>query len=220
VGFPAGKTKTMVLDVSSILKRDDPRLRISSTLCLYWDSIRLSVGEDAAQVTTALPVHGSRLWARGFSAPLPSESDTSPEMFDWDTHADQPRWNQHPGAYTRYGDVLALLETVDDQFVIMGAGDALELRFDASLLPPLPEGWTRDYLVYLDGWAKDRDPNTLSALEVEPLPHHGMGTYPPPPGLEYPDDAEHRAWREKWNTRKAYPHVIPLSPRREREWSE
>ncbi len=220
VGFPAGKTKTMVLDVSSILKRDDPRLRISSTLCLYWDSIRLSVGEDATQVTTALPVQGARLWARGFSAPLPSESDTSPEMFDWDTRSEQPRWNQHPGAYTRYGDVLTLLETVDDQFVIMGAGDALELRFDAGDLPPLPEGWTRDYLVYLDGWAKDRDPNTLSALEVEPLPHHGMGIYPPPPGLEYPDDGEHRTWREEWNTRMAYPHVIPLSPRREREWSE
>lgn len=220
VGFPAGKTKTMVLDVSSILKRDDPRLRISSTLCLYWDSIRLSVGEDAAQVTTALPVHGSRLWARGFSAPLPSESETSPEMFDWDTRADQARWNQHPGAYTRYGDVQALLESVDDRFVIMGAGDALELRFDAGDLPPLPEGWIRDYLVYLDGWAKDRDPNTLFALEVEPLPHHGMGMYPPPPGLEYPDDEEHRAWREEWNTRRAYQHVIPLSPRREREWSQ
>lgn len=220
VGFPAGKTKTMVLDVSSIVNRDDPRLRIASTLCLYWDSIRLAVGDDAAQVTTGLPVHGSHLWARGFSAPLPSESDTSPEMFDWDAPADQPRWNQHPGAYTRYGDVLELLETVDDQFVIMGAGDALELRFDASDLPPLPEGWTRDYLVYLDGWAKDRDPNTLSALEVEPLPHHAMGIYPPPPGMEYPDDAEHRAWRRKWNTRQAYPHVIPLSPRREREWSE
>ena len=31
-------------------------------------------------------------------------------------------------------------------------------------------GWVRDYLVFLDGWAKDRDPNTVEALEVEPLP--------------------------------------------------
>jgi len=220
VGFPAGKTKTMVLDVTAILKREDPRLRVASTLCLYWDSIRLAVGDDAAQITTSLPVTSSRLWARGFSSPLPAQSEHSPERFDWDQLADQARWDQHPGLYTRYGEVLPLLGEVDDQFVIMGAGDALELRFDGRDLPPLREGWTRDYLVYLDGWAKDRDPNTLSALEVEPLPHHGMGVYPPPPGLEYPEDEAHRAWREQWNTRAAYQHVIPLSPQREREWSQ
>ena len=48
VGFPAGKTKTMVIDVGEILVRDDPRLRVSSTLRLYWDSIRLAIDADDA----------------------------------------------------------------------------------------------------------------------------------------------------------------------------
>src|SRR5262249_14952276 len=32
IGFPAGKLKTMVVDVGELLNRDDPRLRLSSTL--------------------------------------------------------------------------------------------------------------------------------------------------------------------------------------------
>ena len=31
VGFPAGKTKTMVVDVTQILDKHDPRIRIAST---------------------------------------------------------------------------------------------------------------------------------------------------------------------------------------------
>ncbi len=219
VGFPAGKTKTMVLDVGEWFERDDPRLRISSTLCLYWDSIRLAVGDDEPQRTVSLPPTSARLWARGFSRPIPDRHPTEPERFDWDAISEEARWDQHPGNYTRYGEVLPLVTSTDDRFAILGSGDALELRFDASGLPPVPEGWTRDYLLFLDGWAKDRDPNTLSALTVKPLPHHGMGIYPPPPGAEYPTGPEDQAWQDEWNTRPAYRHIIPLSPRRERDWS-
>ena len=57
-----------------------------------------------------------------------------------------------------------------------GSGDALTVHFDAADCPPLPAGWTRDYLLFLDGWAKDRDPNTLEALAVEPEPLFGVRT--------------------------------------------
>jgi hypothetical protein len=218
VGFPAGKTKSMVLDVSGLLSREDPRLRIGSTLRLYWDSIRLAVGPDGPQRTTALEPSSARLWPRGFSAPIASGRDDLPERFDWDVRAAFPRWNQHPGRYTRFGETLPLVTAVDDRFVILGSGDALELRFDADDLPPVPEGWTRDYLVFLDGWAKDRDPNTLEALAVEPLPFHGMSGYPYGSDERFPDGPEHRAWRAEWNTREAFEHIVPLAPRREAEW--
>ena len=50
----------------------------------------------------------------------------------------------------------------------------MRLTFDASALPPLPEGWVRDWLVVLDGWDKDADKNTVAGQMVEPLPFHGM----------------------------------------------
>ncbi len=60
----------------------------------------------------------------------------------------------------------------------MGSGDELQLLFDARALPPLPPGWTRDYLLQVDGWAKDRDANTAFSQTVEPLPFHGMTATP------------------------------------------
>ena len=218
VGFPAGKTKSMVLDLSEVLNPADPRLRIGSTLRLYWDSIRLAVGGDEEQRTTSIACSSADLWARGFSQPLPAERADLPERFVWEERSLRPRWNQHPGRYTKFGEVLELVTTVDDRFVVMGAGDALTLRFDAAALPPLPDGWTRDYLVFFDGWAKDRDPNTVEALTVEPLPFHGMSAYPYPADEAFPDTPAHRAWREQWQTREAFELIVPLSPERRSEW--
>jgi len=208
----------MVLDVSEILNRDDPRLRISSSLRLYWDSIRLAVDDDDAELrVTSLAPSSAELWQRGFSARVDPRED-EPELFDWDRLATEARWDQHPGLYTRHGEVRPLLDAIDDRFVIMGSGDCLTLRFDARELPPVPAGFVRDYLVFLDGWAKDRDPNTIEALEVEPLPFHAMSGYPYGADETFPDDELHRAWREEWNTRRAYPWVIPVSPTRQAQW--
>ena len=204
VGFPAGKTKTMVLDVTQLLLRDDPRLRVFCTLQLFWDSIRLAVDDDDAELlTTHLEPSSSRLWRRGFSGPLESLRPNQPERFDWDRLARIPRWNPHPGLYTKLGEVLPLLTEIDDRFVIMASGDCLTVRFDAAELPPLRPGFRRDYLVFLDGWAKDRDPNTVEALYVEPLPFHGMSGYPYRADENFPADEQHRAWRREWNTRDA-----------------
>ena len=214
IGFPAGKRKTMVVDVSDLLVRDDPRLLLSSTLQLYWDSIRLAVDDDDAELrVTSLEPASAELWARGFSEPLPVMGVPGMDWFEWDRVAEEPRWNQHPGLYTRYGETLPLLGAVDDRFVIMGSGDALHVRFDAALAPPLRPGFVRDYLVFLDGWAKDRDPNTLEALYVEPLPFHGMSGYPYGDDERFPDDAAHRSWRVEWNTRLSTRWLEPLRPR-------
>ncbi len=213
LGFPAGKLKTMVVDVTDALDRDDPRLRIFSTLRIHWDSIRLAVdADDAPLVTTAIEPASALLWERGFSAPDPARSQHGLEWFRWDALEPGPRWNQHPGLYTRHGETLPLVTSIDDCFVILGAGDCLTVRFDASLAPPLPDGWQRDFLVFLDGWAKDRDPNTLEALYVEPLPFHGMSGYPYRPDERYPDDEAHRAYRREWNTRPARRWIEPLVP--------
>lgn len=219
VGFPAGKTKTMIIDVSDIIPREDPRIRLGSTLELYWDCIELATcNDDAALWTHPLEPIGAELWSRGFSEPMIPEREDLPLFFEWDKVASRPRWNQHPGLYTRFGDALPLLGEIDDQFVIMGSGDALTLRFDAKALPPVPKGYVRDYLVFLDGWAKDRDPNTHEALEVEPLPFHDMSGYPYSAEESFPKTPEHETWRKEWNTRREHQWIVPLSPAREAEW--
>jgi len=214
IGFPAGKLKTMAVDVAPFLDRADPRIRLFCTLQLYWDSIRLATdADDAPLVTTSLEPLSAELWQRGFSRTLTREfaPGHTAAWFEWDELERFPRWNQHPGLYTKLGETLPLVTAIDDQFVIMGSGDALTVRFDSRSLPPLPAGWRRDFLVFLDGWAKDRDPNTLEALFVEPLPFHGMSGYPYRSDERFPDSEAHRAWRREWNTRPATRWIEPLA---------
>ena len=208
VGFPAGKTKTMVVDVSDLLPRADPRLRIFTSLRLYWDAVRLAVDDDDAELhVTPIEPASAELWRRGFSELIQDERPEQPARFQWNRLAPRPRWNPHPGFYTKYGETLPLISAIDDQFVVMGSGDALHVEFDASLAPPLPAGWRRDFLLFLDGWAKDRDPNTVSALHVEPLPFHGMTGYPYGKDEEFPRTPETKAWKRQWQTRMPEPWI-------------
>ncbi len=215
VGFPAGKTKTMLVDVAGLLDPEDPRLRIFCTLQLHWDRIALATcGDDAERTLTEVEATSAVLRPRGFSAPVLTHDPGLPERFEWDRVTTQPRWDPHPGRYTRFGEVLPLLEEVDDRYVVMGTGEAIELVFPAGGVPALPAGWRRDYLLFLDGWAKDRDHNTLEAETVEPLPFHGMSGYPYGPDEGFPDEETHRRWREEWQTREARPLIQPLAPGR------
>ncbi len=92
----------------------------------------------------------------------------------------------------------------------MGSGDELRLIFDASKLSPLPPGWTRDFLLKVDGWAKDRDPNTAFSQTVEPLPFHGMTRYPYPATEHFPQDQSHLNYQHDYNTSPAFRLIRPL----------
>ena len=83
----------------------------------------------------------------------------------------------------------------------MNAGDEITLQFDASALPQLQDGWSRDFMFYNDGWLKDGDLNTARGQTVEPLPFHGMTSYPAGAENAYPLDKDHAAYRKQYNTR-------------------
>ena len=110
-------------------------------------------------------------------------------------------WNPTPGLYTRYGPVDELLREVDDRLVLMGSGDEVALRFQA--FAPPPSGWSRDFLLKVDGWAKDRDPNTAFSQTVMPLPFHAMSRYPYPANEHYPRDLPHDNYQRAYNWRPA-----------------
>jgi hypothetical protein len=105
------------------------------------------------------------------------------------------------GRYTRTGDVRSLLTRTDDLFVIAKPGDELSLSFDAVAEQPLPQGWTRTFLLVADGFSKEMDINSASPDRVEPLPFHAMTTYPYGAREKYPDSRAHRDYRARYNIR-------------------
>jgi tetratricopeptide (TPR) repeat protein len=211
MGIPAGKPKTIVVDLSGKFLSASREVRIETNLCVYWDEIFLS-GETAEPATTLteLAPATAALRFRGFSRPVIHPERKQPESFDYQTWMPLSMWNPTPGLYTRYGDVRPLLEDVDDRMVVMGSGDEVRLLFDARSLPALPSGWRRDFLLKVDGWAKDADANTAFSQSVEPLPFHGMSRYPYPEGESFPGGAVHRLYREHYNTRPALRLIRPL----------
>ncbi len=212
MGIPAGKPKTMAVDLTGKFLSSSRQVRIVTNLCLYWDEIFLSNDAAAPEVRMAGVDAGSaELRLRGFSRATIHPRREQPESFEYAKWSAGGQWNQTPGFYTRYGDVRELVRGVDDRLVIMGAGDELQLEFDAAGLPALAAGWRRDFLLLVDGWAKDADANTAYSQTVEPLPFHAMSAYPYPAGERYPEDPAHREYRKRYNTRPAVRLVPELA---------
>jgi hypothetical protein len=171
---------------------------------VFWDEIFL--GQDVGRpraLMTRVPTNSAELRFRGFSEAKVYPRRAQPDEFLYATSNPTSLWNPTPGLYTRYGNVDELVEAPDDRFVIMGSGDELKLEFRADSLPQLRQGWKRDFILKVDGWAKDRDPNTAFSQTVEPLPFHAMTKYPYSENEHYPADATHQVYRRKYNTRPA-----------------
>jgi hypothetical protein len=94
--------------------------------------------------------------------------------------------------------------------VIMGAGDEVALRFEAAALPPVLDGWKRDFLLFVDGWAKEQEANTAFGDSVEPLPFHDMSGYPYGPGERYPAGPSYEAYLREYIKRPALRLIRPL----------
>ncbi len=209
MGMPAGKPKTIAVPLKFLSA--SRKLRIVTNLCVYWDEVFLS--ENTAPPTVnrrEAALLSADLHFRGFSESVIDPDRKQPDTYLYANVSSTSFWNPTPGLYTRYGDVRELAKDIDDKLIIMGSGDELKLHFRADAFPPLPEGWTRDYLLKVDGWAKDRDPNTAYSTTVEPLPFHAMSVYPYPKSEAYPNDAAHEQYRKQYNTRPALKLIRPL----------
>jgi len=207
MGLPAGKPKTIVVPLENLTSG---KLRIVTNLDVHWTDVFLT--PDTAVPTHKLhisPMKSANLRFRGFSGVTIDPTRQQPEKFHYDRVSPTSMWNPTPGLYTYYGAVDELVGTLDDRIAIMGSGDELVLRFNANL-PPVPAGQQRDFLLKVDGWAKDRDPNTAFSQTVEPLPHHRMTTYPYPATEAHPGGS----WIRKYNTRPALRLLRPLVTQR------
>lgn len=208
IGIPAGKNKTICIDLTGKFLSADRQVKIATDMQIYWDSAFFAVGGEAVPIrVTELPATHAHLHYRGFSK-MYRPTLHAPHLFDYSEVETAKQWRDLAGNYTRYGEVTPLLEKIDDMYVILNAGDEMTVEFDAKRLPPLKSGWKRDFILHSDGWDKDGDINTLSSQTSTPLPFHGMSTYPYPDTEGYPETPKHLRYLLEYNTRRVT-HELP-----------
>jgi Flp pilus assembly protein TadD len=205
IGFPAGKDKTMVIDLAGIFPTRDRHVRIRTSMQVYWDQASVVEGarsteQGAARVTSLAP-SSADLHYRGFSRMYRRGGRYGPHWFDYADVTRESPWRPITGSATRFGDVRPLLERSDDQYIVMVPGDEATVEFDAAALKEPSPGWKRTFFLYSDGWIKDSDLNTAHGTTVEPLPYHAITSYPYAPGDAYPTDSARQRYQREYNTR-------------------
>lgn len=210
MGFPAGRKKICLFDLTNVFKSGIPRrLRLRTNLEIYWDSLEWAVGIPSTELkTTRLDPYVADLHHRGYSV-INQRNDSSPEVPDYNRLASSKQiWRDLIGYYTRFGDVRELLLRADDRYVMMNAGDEMSFRFAEQ---PAPQaGWVRDYVIIGDGWIKDGDYNSTFSKTVLPLPYHAKNEYTTRP-TRLEDEWVYRRFPEDWqnyHTRYVTPAVF------------
>ena len=208
VGFPAGKNKTILIDLEGLFPRNGARrARLSTNMEIFWDRLGWAVGRSGVTVSTRqLLPDVAELRYRGYSR-TEQKDQSSPELPSYALEGTAPRWRDLEGYYTRFGDVRELLLGVDDRYVIMNAGDELMLRFAAVATAA---GTVRDFVMVTDGWEKDGDFNTTFSRTVLPLPTHSNPRYDRAPRALEDDPVyqRHAADFARFHTRYVAPGAV------------
>jgi tetratricopeptide (TPR) repeat protein len=201
LGFPAGGPRTMTADLTGKLPPGTQRIRISTNLQIYWNSILIDRTNQEQDVhLSPVPLARADLSFHGF--PLKIEGKPPGNvMYVYEKSSPTGPYTRPAGTYTRNGDVLSLLTSLDDRLVVFGSGDEVALDFDPSSLPNLPYGWVRDYFFVANGYEKDMDFYAYDFTSVDPLPFHDMGAYPYPSDKPFPLDDAHLNYILEYNTR-------------------
>lgn len=207
IGFPSGKTKAMVVDVTEAVTEEPLRFRIRSSMELYFDAAFAIVNEaDVATTVQPCRLEHADLHYRGFSRRVYAPESLfrqgyAPEGYDYSVVKTEPQWNEMLGRFTRYGEATELLKSQDDCLVVMGPGDELTVEF-AVPEKAVPEGWVRDFVLYNVGWDKDADLSTVYGQSSEPYPTRAMPQYPLNVEQEREFSEEYGRWLREYQTRE------------------
>jgi hypothetical protein len=207
IGFPSGKTKAMVVDVTEAVSEEPLRFRIRSSMELYFDAAFAIVNEaDVATTVQPCRLEHADLHYRGFSRRVYAPESLfrqgyAPEGYDYSVVKTEPQWNEMLGRFTRYGETTELLKSQDDCLVVMGPGDELTVEF-AVPEKAVPEGWVRDFVLYNVGWDKDADLSTVYGQSSEPYPTRAMPQYPLNVEQEREFSEEYTRWLQEYQTRE------------------
>jgi Tfp pilus assembly protein PilF len=209
IGIPVGRPQTVTVDLTGKFLSANREVRIVTNMRIYWDQILVdtSNGTQPTQFARLDPERADLRW-RGFSAEVTPDG-REPFGYNFERVSFASPWKVMTGHYTREGDIRELLLKSDDMFAICRSGDEISLSFDAKRLEPLPQGWTRTFLLYADGFSKEMDINSASPDQILPLPFHGMSRYPYKWPEQYPLTAARLRYLEQYNTR-VVTSAVPL----------
>jgi hypothetical protein len=206
MGFPAGGPRTMTADLTGKLPRGTEKIRITTNLQVYWDNILIDRAEQPSRNRsenprlTPVPLAQADLEYHGYPLKIEGKPAGNVQYIYEKASATGP-YTRPFGTYTRYGDVTPLLTKTDDKLAVFGSGDEVQLDFDPSNLPALPQGWVRDYFFAANGYEKDMDFYAAEGNFVAPLPFLSMGEYPYTPKKSFPLDDAHVNYLLEYNTR-------------------
>lgn len=220
IGWTRGDRKTLAVDLSQL---DWPtgryELRLSTgtqgggktVWCL--DRVRLVEAAPAPVELVRVGLSRADLDYRGAPTLLDPRPDT-PRVSRNDGGGELAT-AEGPGTYgrfTRYGEVTPLLESSNDQLVVMRQGDLVTLHFED--IPATPEGLETSLflgasLVFKPRVVVGRKHPTELTQWVEPMPRHGLGRYEL--GATMERDRAYLDYLARWNTREVYPHQRRLA---------
>jgi len=128
MGFPAGLPRTMVADLTGKLPAGTRRIRISTNLQIYWDSILVDrTAQDSKFTVHPVQLDHAKLGFRGY----PRQTEGVPAgnvQYVYEDVSSTGPYARQAGTYTRYGDVLPLLTSYDDRFAVFGSGEEVALN--------------------------------------------------------------------------------------------
>jgi Tfp pilus assembly protein PilF len=225
-GFPAGKAKTLLLDLTDRFPTPDHRLRMTTNLEIYWDRLAVAFGsreerttegerergrEGVTDISSARPVTPSLPLSlspsvqilRPITADLRIRGYSEVRRVD-DTSPELPEYDQVYRA-ARWRDLIGYYTRPGDVRELLARVDDRyvimnagdEIALRFAAPPPPPPGWVRDFVFVSDGWVKDGDLNTVASKTVLPLPTHARADYAPTP-TRLEDDPIYRRHRADW----------------------
>lgn len=196
-GEPSGDRKTLVVDLANRFRSADQRVRVhfGRRIGARWVIDRILLDDSPPVPVTVREVSATAAELRhGGMLSYLSASLTRPIVAS-DDHLPDEESCYSFGRFTRYGDVGPLLAAADDRFVIMRHGDELDLDF-AAPAPPAG-GMARTAILKADLYYK----GLTVSREVEPLPFHGMPSYPYPAAAAPARGPDYRAYLAAYTTR-------------------
>ena len=109
MGFPAGLPKTMLVDLEGLVTPELNRVRITTSMRLYWDQVLVATLAPEAKIELMeLQPDRAEFRFRGYPAPY-SPDGQAPHLYDYERSSPTELWDSHVGDYTRYGDVRELV---------------------------------------------------------------------------------------------------------------
>ncbi len=191
---PSGVARTYAIDLTGKFPTNDYSVKIGYSVEMHIDYIGVDTTPQQSITINRLSPSVVDLHFKGYRniEGLPLET---PDYYN--IRETPPMGYSSPtGSFTKFGDVLPLLTSTDDKFVIMHHGDEISVEFPYT---EVEQGMVRDFLMY--SWDYYKPAAHVYGSTVEPLPFKAMSNYPYMENESYPDDVEHSAYLTEWNTR-------------------